>query len=129
VLVRKANAGRPTLGQASLQVRNGRVTFASITLAGSPWYNAGLDSGDQILTLDGVDVTTLEQVNQITARHRPGDTVPITFMQRGETRNGTVTFAEDARLETLTHERAGTAVTDAMLAFRADWLGTKVTSR
>jgi len=129
VTLRKANPGAASLGQANLQLRNGRVTMATITLAGTPWYVAGLDSGDQILTLDGADVTALDQIARITTRHRPGDTVPITFLQRGETRTGTITFIEDPRLVTLPFEQAGAAVTDDIRRLRADWLGTKVTER
>jgi predicted metalloprotease with PDZ domain len=129
VAVRKANPGAATLGQAGLQLRNGRVTFAGITLVGTPWYMAGLDSGDQILTLEGVDITSLDQIARITAAHRPGDTVPITFLQRGQTRTATITFVEDPRLVTVPFEQAGMPVTDAIRQLRADWLASKVTTR
>jgi predicted metalloprotease with PDZ domain len=92
---------------------------------GTPWYDAGVDSGDHIETIDGTAITTTQQIGDILGRHRPGDTVPITFVSRGQSISATLDLVEDPRLEVLTYERAGMPVTDAMRKFRADWLGPK----
>lgn len=122
VLLRPANPDRATLGQAFIQTQNGRPVIANSTPVGSPYYQAGLDAGDAILSLDGRDVDGTEAVNAIMAAHKPGDTVSITYFQRGRTRTAQITFVADDRLETVTYERAGMPVTPGMRSLRADWL-------
>jgi predicted metalloprotease with PDZ domain len=126
VLVRKANPGKASLGQAFLQVQNGRVVVARGTAVGTPWYEAGLDAGDQIVMLDGNTIGATDQIAEISGRHGPGDTVPIRFVSRGRTIDASITFAEDARLEVVPYESAGMQLTDAMRRFRAGWLGSRV---
>jgi predicted metalloprotease with PDZ domain len=125
VHVRRANAGSAWAGQLPLQVQNGSVVVVRSTTVGTPWYDAGVDSGDHIETIDGTAITTTQQIGDILGRHRPGDTVPITFVSRGQSISATLDLVEDPRLEVLTYERAGMPVTDAMREFRADWLGPK----
>jgi predicted metalloprotease with PDZ domain len=123
VLVRKARAGQPTLGQAGIQYLDGRAVIRSHTLIGSPWYDAGLDFGDVIISLDGSPIARQQDLDDATARHRPGDAVEVVFEQRGRRRTARITFVEDERIELVPYESAGMTVTDAMRAFRAAWLG------
>ena len=125
VLVRPARAGQPTLGQAGIQFLEGRAVLRSYTLIGSPWYDAGLDFGDEILSLDGNPLTSQQDLAAITGRHKPGDTVEIVFQQRGQRRTARITFAEDERIELVPYETAGMSVTDAMRTFRGAWLGSR----
>jgi len=126
VLVRKANPGQATLGQAFLQVQNGRVVIARGTAVGSPWYEAGLEGGDQVVMLDGTEIGATDQVTEITGRHKPGDTVPVRFVSRGRTIDGSITFAEDARIEVVPFESAGMPLTAAVRRLRSGWLGSRV---
>jgi len=125
VLLRKAHPDAPTLGTASLAERDGRVTVDDPTSVGSPYYKAGLDQGDVIRSLDGRDVNSRDVLAGIIAAHHPGDTVPITFEQRGMTRTAQISFAEDDRLEVLSYERAGMPLTPGMRRLRADWLASR----
>jgi predicted metalloprotease with PDZ domain len=125
IVLRRPQPVRATLGEASLQLRSGRVTIAAPTLIGSPLYDADLDRGDQILALDGEPITAIDQIAQIAARHRPGDIVEITFLSRGQTVTTNVRFTEEQRLAPLTFERAGVEVTPAIHRFREDWLRSK----
>ena len=55
---------------------------------------------------------------------QPGDTVEVEFVRRGGERvRGTLTFDEDPRVEVVTFEAAGQAVSAEQLAFREAWLG------
>jgi len=125
VAVRAANPGQATLGQALLQTQNGRVMIAGSTPVGSPYYEAGLDRGTAIVSIDGQTIDTPDAVNAVIAGHRPGDTVPIMFEQRGRTHEGRITFADDNRLEVVTYEQAGLPLTPAMRRSRADWLASR----
>jgi len=64
-------------------------------VSGGPAGNAGLQSGDVIIKVDDVPVTTAQQLQEVLATHKPGDTVQITFIRPpGETKTVTVTLAE-----------------------------------
>jgi predicted metalloprotease with PDZ domain len=127
ILVRRARPDQATLGPAFFQVRDGRLIVASGTIVGSPLYEAGIDRGDQIVSLDGESVSAEAQVEQIVARHEPGDTVAVEFFSRGATHTARITLVEDPGLEVATFETAGRELTPAMAAFRSAWLGSKAT--
>jgi predicted metalloprotease with PDZ domain len=125
VAVRPANAGTASFGNAFLQTQDSRVVIANYTSPGSPWYEAGLDRGAVITSLDGKPVTSPDVVSAVATAHRPGDTVPITFEVRGQTIESTITLAEDDRLEVVTYETAGLPLTPEMRRLRADWLASR----
>jgi len=125
VLVRPASPGRATAGQAALRVEEERVVVRSI-LVGTPLYEAGVEIGDALVSLDGTALTSPEQVEEIVAARAPGDELDLVFESRRETLSARLALVEDPRLEVLTYEAAGLAVTDEMRERRADWLGSRV---
>jgi predicted metalloprotease with PDZ domain len=124
VLVRPRNPGAATVGPAALGLQGSRLV-ARVVYAGTPLYDAGIDDGDAITSLDGTTLTSADQVTQIASRHKPGDTVAVTFVSLGEPIESTLTFDEDPRLEVVGYEAADMNVTDEMRRFRAAWLGSK----
>lgn len=124
-LVRKAAPGRASLGRVRFQSQGGQLFVATQTLIGSPIYDAGLDRGDRIITLDGRNVASESDVAAILAARAPGDRIQVTFEQRGQTRTATITLAEDPTLEVVTFEKAGRPVSDEVRAFRDAWLGSR----
>jgi len=125
LLLRKANPGRPTLGQAQIRYDGGQAYLVSGTLVGTPLYEAGLDRGDRIISLAGRPVRSDDDVNAVLAAHAPGDVVEIRYEQRGREVTATLRLAEDPRLEVVTYERAGRPVTAEIRRFREAWLGSK----
>ena len=125
LLLRKANPGRPTLGQAQIRYDGGQAHLVSGTLIGTPLYEAGLDRGDRIIALAGRPVRSDDDVNAVLAAHAPGDAVEIRYEQRGREHTATLRLAEDPRLEVVTFERAGRPVSAEMRRFREAWLGSK----
>jgi predicted metalloprotease with PDZ domain len=122
-VVRKANPGRAWWGDVRLTPSSG-LRVAEAPAANSPAYRAGLDADDEVRQLDGVRVTTADDVMAVARRHKPGDTVSIDFVDRGgEVTSAKVTFAEDPRLEVVPVESAGGSLTSAQRAFRRSWLG------
>ena len=64
-------------------------------------------------------VSTPESALAILARHRPGDPLPVEFVDRsGQTRTGTIILLEDPRLEVVPVEAAGGRLTAEQ---RAKW--------
>ncbi len=125
-LLRKTAPNRPTLGALRLQADGGQIRVAGRTLIGSPAYLAGLDEGDQILTVAGTTIASAEGVEEIIASRKPGDEVTITFLRRGAEIEAKATLAEDPTVEIVPVERDGATLSAAQQQFRKDWLGSKV---
>jgi PDZ domain-containing protein len=50
-----------------------------------------LETGDQVLAVDGTDVTDVTQIRSLVAAHRPGDVVTVTFDRNGATHTARIT--------------------------------------
>ena len=123
MLLRKANEGDASLGPVSLQFEGRVAIIENNTHIGSPLYKAGLDRGDQIVTLDRFKIEGPGQWDDALERYEPGASATIRFIQRGTERSAELTFDEDRELEVVTYESADMEVSDAQLAFRRSWLG------
>ncbi|HEX2092901.1 MAG TPA: PDZ domain-containing protein [Longimicrobiaceae bacterium] len=125
LLLRRAQPGRPWIGETVIRFDTAGAIVAAYPLAGSPLYRAGLTRGDRILSVDGRPVSTTAELEAVLGARRPGDTVLIGFEQRGERRTASLAVAESPVLEVVTYEAAGRPVTAAMRAFRESWLGSR----
>ena len=124
LVLRKRQAGRPWLGEARLQVGAGGAQVVSLVPFDSPLYTAGIAQDDRLVSLGGVDIVQPAQIDEILGRHKPGDRLPVRFIRRGGTRvDGTVTLAEDPRVEIVTLESTGAQPTAEQRQFRQAWLG------
>ncbi len=56
----------------------------------APAYGA-IEPGDQVLAVDGQDVTDVTEVGDLVRKHQPGDTVSVTYERGGTTRTARVT--------------------------------------
>ena len=89
---------------------------------GTPAYDAGLEEGDLIRSIDG-QAATADAWNGL-RRRKPGDKVALVVVHRGGvTQTTTITLAADPALQV---SDLGESMTAAQKAFRAAWLGTKV---
>lgn len=128
LVLRKANPGKAFTGFGRLNAVNGKVILPQ-TLIGSPAYVAGLDVDDVLLTIDGKDINAVAAVDAIIDAHRPGDTISITYLYRGEQKTTTLTLTENPTLEVVTIENTGGTLTPAMQTFRDSWLNSQVKSK
>ncbi|HEY0810386.1 MAG TPA: PDZ domain-containing protein [Longimicrobiales bacterium] len=126
LLLRKAAPGVASAGAVGFTRDTGRVVVATNTAVGSPLYQAGVDRGDRIVSLDDKPMTGSADVDAVLKAHKPGDRINIVYESRGETRNAVLTLAESDQLEIVTYEKAGMAVTEDMKRLREAWLGSKV---
>ena len=113
----REEAGGLRIGRGA-QSRDGLVPF------GTPAYEAGLDTGDLIIAIDGQPATTAAWSGL--ARRRPGETVRLTVERRDKTRVMlTLTLGGDPAVQVVSKEAIGTALTPAERAFREGWLRSK----
>ena len=90
---------------------------------GTPAFDAGLEQGDVITSIDGVAFTALAAALK---DRKPGDRLAIVFRRpSGAVVKSTMTFGEDPALQAATIESTGGTLTPEMKAFRDAWLGSK----
>ena len=100
------------------------MRIATAPLANTPAYTAGLDLDDELLELDGVTISSPEEVAAAIRRRKPGDRVHVRYRDRsGATKAVTVAITENPQLELVPVEAAGGLLTPEQREFRAGWLG------
>ena len=88
----------------------------------TPLYEAGIDAGDTVKTIDGQQATSAAW-NSI-ANKKPGDQVSLTVMRRGgEMITRTITLKQDPAARQIVSMQN---LSPAQQAFRDSWLATKV---
>jgi predicted metalloprotease with PDZ domain len=121
--MRKRNPGRAWLGDLHLTSRDG-LRVAALVPPTWPIYATGLDEDDALQQIDGQKIAGAADIATVMQRHKPGDTVPIVFVDRtGVAKKASVTLVEDPSTEVVPVD-AG-ALTAAQKAFRDRWLGAK----
>ncbi len=136
--MRKANPGKAWAGSLSVPGGRGRSGMAhssaakdgllivASTTEGTPFYKAGLDAGDIILTANGQPVKEYEALQQLIAAKKPGDAVAIKYKNRTGEHTANITLEENPYYEVVTFEKAGKTPNSQQLTFRNNWLQSKV---
>jgi len=94
--VSEPNKGKAYIG-ADLNEDAGRLTVRGVR-SDTPAYAQGLNSGDQILAIDGYRAT-LSRVQQYVGERKPGDKVRLTIFRTDRLRDINFTLGENARKE------------------------------
>jgi predicted metalloprotease with PDZ domain len=124
LILRPRTPGRAFAGQVQLQPGGSALRVVGLVPWESPLYKAGVAQDDQLVSLDGIDLTSTGAWDQAIGQHKPGDSVALRFVRRsGEPVTATVVLIEDPRLEIDTVEKAGGTLTEDQKRFRASWLG------
>ncbi|HWK08444.1 MAG TPA: PDZ domain-containing protein [Vicinamibacterales bacterium] len=134
VLVQKAHEGAAWMGDLVLRdesdvsafaggtrLQGGGTVIAGLVDPGSPAYDAGLEQDDTITSLDGTDVSTPQQIQQILRAHKPGDRIAVGFTRRTGPATATLTLAEDPAIEFVIDPNA----TPAQVKMRDAWLSSR----
>jgi predicted metalloprotease with PDZ domain len=122
--VEPSHPSRPYLG-ARVDTRRSRVVVGTRPFKGSPLYEAGLEVGDTILDAAGADVTSADELAERLAQVGDGETVLISYRQRGEVRQGTLVRRPDPGIRVTTFESSGRALDAQAASFREAWLGSR----
>ena len=111
---------------AAFEERQGILYIGANTQFGTPAYEAGLERGDAILTLDGARLNSVQRLQSELRRHEPGELVTVRYRRRdgyeGET---TLRLAANPIVQIVPLEEAGAQPTAEQLAFREAWLGSR----
>ena len=91
-------------------------------LNNSPAEDAGLQTGDQIVSLGGKEVTQ-DSWRKTLARFKPGDSVPVTVKRGRRTIKTNIVLGQPDRFEYRIEERANATAEQKTL--RATWLNGK----
>jgi predicted metalloprotease with PDZ domain len=118
----EVEAARPDaawLGPIQMRFGDGAAEVLTTPLEGSPLYEAGVDRGDRIASIDGVTPVDRDALDAVIAALSPGDPVTIVFESRGQSLSATVSAAADPGL-------AGRWTPDGLVtpeqaAFREAW--------
>jgi predicted metalloprotease with PDZ domain len=123
-VLKKRNPGRAWLGDVRLDTRSA-PRVATLVAPTWPVYAAGLDQDDEIREIGGQRIGSDGDLATALQKHKPGDTVQITFVDRtGTAKNASVALVEDPHIEVVPIEMGGT-LTAGQKAFRDRWLGAK----
>lgn len=123
-----AHPARPFLGYGNriLEFRDGKAYVSSNTIKGTSFYQAGMDQGDVLLSVNGTKIDSPKAYGRMLSRLKPGEQVTVKYHSRGSDFSKDVTVAQDPGLTIVPFEKLGKSVTPEMKKFRADWLETKV---
>jgi len=125
-LVRPSHPGIAWMGEAQYRFDSTGAAIQAATLIGTPLYDAGIDRGDRIVSIDGRALAAQSDIDAALGAHKPGDQLSLRVAGRAGERTVSLTLRESPRVEVVTFEQAGRAVTEAQTAFRAKWLGSAV---
>ncbi len=125
LMLRKAHSGKAWWGKEQVSFSPSGAEIKSETSKGSPLYQAGLERGDRIVSVNGNAITADATLEGILGKHKPGDNLALHVQSRGGERDLRLTLSEDPQLEIVTFEEAGQTLTPEIKAFREAWLGSK----
>lgn len=131
LLLQARRPAQAWLGGSRLELASDGITVASPPQPGDPLYQTGLDRGDRIAKLSGEAITRTDQLEQLLAARRPGETIELVVKRRGTDSEVEVdlVLAADPSLELVPYEHLGRTVTPEIAAFREDWLGARAAPR
>jgi predicted metalloprotease with PDZ domain len=123
LVLRRTRNGKAWWGNEQLTFSAAGAEINGETFQGSPLYRAGLERGDRILSVDGAEIKSETTADSLLRKHKPGDNLSLRVQSRRGEHDAHLTLAEDPRVELVTFEEAGRAVTPEVKAFREAWLG------
>ena len=113
----------PFFGVRGTSVASGLLVEQAIE--GGSAYDAGITTGDVIVSVNRRPVTSLADLDGSAAGRDVGDVVQAEVIQQGTRRTVAVKLAGQRAYTLATYESAGLPITPAIRAFRRDWLGPK----
>jgi predicted metalloprotease with PDZ domain len=129
IRLQRAAPGRATAGAFNLQPAPAGLRVAGAVPFNSPAWRAGLDREDVLVTVAGSRLSSAAEFAREVQNRKPGESLALTFLRRGETISTNVILAEDPRVIAVPAEDAGQPLSDAQRAFREAWLRSGVSKQ
>ncbi|TZE81379.1 PDZ domain-containing protein [Calorimonas adulescens] len=100
-LIKNGYVERPLMGVAVQEISSDDAKIYNLPVGlyvaqvqpGGPAETAGIMPGDVITAVDGKNVTTLDELQQIIYQHKVGDTITVTVVRNGKSMNMKVKLA------------------------------------
>lgn len=124
----KKNPGKPSLGFVRLKFEGDTATLLSQPLVETALYEAGLNKGDLILSIDDQAVSSYPELNFIIGTRKIDDEIDISFSHYGKLKHGSFKLKEDNQHMIIPKEKFSIKIQEEEEALRADWLNSKVVS-
>jgi predicted metalloprotease with PDZ domain len=125
IVLRKRARGAAWTGLEAAMDRDDPKKIGSLVAWGTPAFDAGLEQGDIITSLDGEAFTG--GIAQTLAKHKPGDKVAVEFKRpTGAAGKTTIALVENPALDAVPVESAGGTLSPEQKAFREAWLGSRL---
>ena len=115
----------PTGASLDVNVFGSGLRVARMTRYGSSLYEAGINKGDVIVSVDGRQVVSPVDIQRLMEDKRPGDRLGIEFRRNGTLRRTTIEADADQRIRLVAFEVLGEPVSLAQRSFRQNWLETR----
>lgn len=122
----KKNPGKASLGFVRLKFKGDTATLLSHPLVESALYEAGLNKGDLILSIDEQAVTSYPELNFIVGTRKVSDEIDISFSHYGKLKQGSLKLKEDNQHKIIPKEKFSIKIKEEEEELRASWLNSKV---
>jgi predicted metalloprotease with PDZ domain len=125
-VLRRVAAGQATAGAFRLQDSPTGVRVVTTVPFDSPAYRVGLERDDVLVAAGGTKLNNAAEFTRALQARKPGESLAITFLQRGRPVSTVLALVEDSRIQMVPAEEAGQALTEAQRTFRDAWLGSRL---
>ena len=122
----KKNPNRPSIGFVRLKFEGDTATLLSEPLMNSAMYDAGVNKGDLILSVDDQPVTSYPELNFIIGTRKIGDEINIEYSHHGKLNSGSFKLKEDNQMVLIPKEQFSIRLKDEELKLRTGWLNSRV---
>tara|TARA_R110000868_G_scaffold383578_13_gene650821 strand:- start:44144 stop:45946 length:1803 start_codon:yes stop_codon:yes gene_type:complete len=90
----------------TIKEKDGVWKLTSNAIIGSPIYLAGIEAEDEIISIGGIRLSEVENIEEILERRRPGQTIEIVYLRWGNQKTTRVTLGASNKLKTEIDSRA-----------------------
>ncbi|MDB5191904.1 MAG: peptidase [Segetibacter sp.] len=125
--VEKVNSQTPWIGNNAMRPVEKGLMLAGNTVRNTPLYIAGVDVDDILVEVDGQKLKELKDLDVI-KKHKINETLPLTYMHRGDTVKTTIQLLENNWLKVVDASSTQPA-SDKSITFREAWIGDKTKGR
>jgi predicted metalloprotease with PDZ domain len=122
----KKNPNRPSIGFVRLKFEGDTATLLSQPLINSAMYEAGVNKGDLILSIDDQPVTSYPELNFIIGTRKIEDEINIKYVHLGKLKSSSFKLKEDNQMVLIPKEQFSIRMKDEELKLRKTWLSSRV---
>jgi predicted metalloprotease with PDZ domain len=120
--VNSAGAIADLAGNTRFNTENGKLVVIDNTIRDTPLYEAGVDAGDELIELDGVALHNEQDIENIVARHNPGDQVKLIYRHRNAQVETNLKLKGNTTLNVVSIDRGNTTGEEKL---KSDWQSSK----